>query len=585
MLLRAGQSDLYYQQKQTRHGEEEQAMQQPDLISQNQQAPPTAANAADTRRRSALALEIGVPGGILLLALLLRLWHLSALTDSYDEGVYLASLRAMHEGYSLFTPVFSSQPPFFLLSLSPFIWLFGPTFLAARGGVVLFSLIGVLAMYLLGRRLGGLWVGAAAALMLACDYLFLIQSQTIEAEGPSVALMIVAVAAAAYIGRYPWQAAALSGVATALATLEKLFAGTVIVPIALLFLGHLITYAQTQQGTSASSQPGAWRFKSRLEALRRREVRLRGLGRYIRLSLARAGLLAGAYLAGLVLTTTLVFLPYLGQLQAVYQQAIGFHLAAGESFASTLSQNLRLVLLNTTATYPLMLLTLLGFIVGLVRRRWHVLTAGAWTLAALLILLRQQPLFPHHLVLLIPGLALCAALGLMPAPKTFASDMMALQARLRRLLPSLSAQGARVALVGLPLLLLVGVLALNLRTNLDHPLGLPAADATRLVQVANDLRQFTTPQQTVITDDQYIAMLADRNVPPALVDTSAVRIETGYLTAAQVIAIAQQSQVGAILFYSGRFQQLSGFQTWVEQHFHLIKMYGDEQALYLRASP
>ncbi len=546
-------------------------MQQPDLISQNPQALPTAASAADTRRRSVLVLEIGVLAGILGLSLLLRLWHLSAVTDSYDEGVYLASLRAMHQGYGLFTPVFSSQPPFFLLSLSPFIWLFGPTFLAARGGVVFFSLIGVLAMYLLGRRLGGPWVGAAAALLLACDYLFLIQSQTIEAEGPSVALMTVAVAAAAYAGRYPWQAATLSGVATTLATMEKLFAVIVIVPIALLFLGHLISYAQAQRGTLPTGQSESKPFSPRLLLQRP--------------TLALAGLLAGAYLLGLVLTTALVFLPYLDQLPAVYQQVIGFHLAAGQSFASTLSQNFRLVLHNTTATYPLMLLALLGFIVGLLRRRWHVLTASAWTLAALLILLRQQPLFPHHLVLLIPGLALSAAIGLMPAPKTFAADLATLQTRLRRFLPSLGARQAFVISVGLPLLLVAGVLALNLRTNLDHPLGMPAADAARFSQIASDLRQFTTPQQAVITDDQYIAMLADRDVPPSLVDTSAVRIETGYLTTTQVIAIAQQPQVGAILFYSGRFQQLIGFQTWVEQHFRLAKTYGNGQALYLRASP
>jgi len=551
--------------------EEKPGMQQPDLISANQQTLPTLGDAAETHKRPSLVVELGVPAGILLLALVLRLWHLAAVTDNYDEGVYLASLRAIREGYGLFTPVFSSQPPVFLLSLSPFIWLFGPTFLAARSGVVFFSLIGVLAMYLLGRRLGGLWVGATAALLLAGDHLFLIQSQTIEAEGISVSLMIAAVAAAAYVERYPWQAAALSGVATALATLTKLYAIIAIVLIASLFLAHLITYAQPQQGTPPFSQPEGKPFSARLLLQRP--------------ALARAGMLVGVYLTGLVLTTLLVFLPYLGQLQTVYQQAIGFHLAAGTSFASTLGQNLRLVLLNTTAAYPLVLLALLGFIVGLARRRWQVLTAGAWTLAALLILLRQQPLFPHHLVLLIPGLALSAALGLMPAPKTFAREVIILQARPRRIFPALSRRQASMLSKGLPLSLIVGVLALNLYTTLNHPLGVSAADAARLAQVADDLRQFTTPQQTVITDDQYIAMLADRDVPPALVDTSAVRIETGYLTTTQVIAIAQQPQVGAILFYSGRFQQLSGFRTWVAQHFRLAKTYGAGQDLYLRSSP
>src|SRR5579859_5937204 len=161
--------------------------------------------AASGKQRLALHWEAVLLGGILLLALLLRLWHLSALTDNYDEGVYWSSLRAMRDGYGLFTPVFSSQPPFFLLSLYPLVALFGPTQFAARLGVVGFSLLGIAAMYLLARRLGGPWVAIAAALLLTCDYVYLLQSQTIEAEAPSVALMIVAVALAAYADRYPWQ--------------------------------------------------------------------------------------------------------------------------------------------------------------------------------------------------------------------------------------------------------------------------------------------------------------------------------------------------------------------------------------------
>src|SRR5690349_18147984 len=48
--------------------------------------------------------DLCLVGGILVLALSLRLWHLSALTDNYDEGVYWASLRALHAGNGLFTP-------------------------------------------------------------------------------------------------------------------------------------------------------------------------------------------------------------------------------------------------------------------------------------------------------------------------------------------------------------------------------------------------------------------------------------------------------------------------------------------------
>jgi hypothetical protein len=522
------------------------------------------------RSHQTILWEVALVGGVLLLALLLRLWHLSALTDNYDEGVYWASLRSLYNGDGLFSSVFSSQPPFFLLSLYPLVALLGPTQVAARLGVVCFSLLGVLAIYFLARRLGGRLAGFAAALLLACDYLYLLQSQTIDAEAPSVALIIVAMAAASYADDYPWQAAFISGVATSLANLEKLFAVAAIPPILCLFLGQLIAFERAQPVPPQQAALASSRFSCRRLPHRQ--------------TIKRAGLLGGAYLLGLSLATLAVFLPYLGQLSAVYQQAIAFHLAASRSFPSTLSQNLS-ILLGTHPVYPLALVGLLGFITGLIRRRWQVLTAAILVLAALVILLRQAPLFPHHLVLLIPGLVLAAAIGLAPMPGTLKEGGIASYKYLPGILPGWDAWGSKALLAGVPVLLLLGVVLLNLRYATDYPLGMPAADEARLLQVASDVQRLTTPQQQVITDDQYVAMLANRSVPPALVDTSAVRIATGYLTTAQMIAIAEQPQVSAILFYSGRFGNLPGFRSWVEGHFHLVRDYGNRQDLYLRSSP
>jgi hypothetical protein len=113
----------------------------------------------------------------------------------------------------------------------------------------------------------------------------------------------------------------------------------------------------------------------------------------------------------------------------------------------------------------------------------------------------------------------------------------------------------------------------------------PPVNAAQISQVASDLQRLTTPRQQIITDDQYIAALANRDVPPELVDTSDVRITTGYLTTGQVIAIAEQPQVGAVLFYTGRLDQLPGLRAWVAQHFRLARSYGGGQDLYLRAAP
>jgi hypothetical protein len=86
----------------------------------------------------------------------------------------------------------------------------------------------------------------------------------------------------------------------------------------------------------------------------------------------------------------------------------------------------------------------------------------------------------------------------------------------------------------------------------------------------------------VITDGQFLAALAGRNTPPSLVDTSSVRINTGYITAQQLIQEAQSSNVQAVLFYTGRLTQVHAFYTWVTQHYQLAHRYGKGSELWVK---
>jgi hypothetical protein len=101
--------------------------------------------------------------------------------------------------------------------------------------------------------------------------------------------------------------------------------------------------------------------------------------------------------------------------------------------------------------------------------------------------------------------------------------------------------------------------------------------------MASALRAATLPQDLVATDDQYVAGLADREVPPQLVDTSMVRIVSGYLTASQLESIITQLDVRVILFASGRFYLIPGFSAWVEANYTKIADFGDGNALYTKA--
>jgi hypothetical protein len=142
----------------------------------------------------------------------------------------------------------------------------------------------------------------------------------------------------------------------------------------------------------------------------------------------------------------------------------------------------------------------------------------------------------------------------------------------------------------LALLLIVVVSGLGLRDSrsylrTEHGRNMAATSNTNpQQQVVKDLQTYTQPNQLVITDSQFLVALAGRSTPPDLVDTSSVRVQSGYLTARQLITDAARPQVQAILFYTGRLRppQLAPFDTWVTTHYRLVRNYGNGNGLWIK---
>jgi hypothetical protein len=108
----------------------------------------------------------------------------------------------------------------------------------------------------------------------------------------------------------------------------------------------------------------------------------------------------------------------------------------------------------------------------------------------------------------------------------------------------------------------------------------PPASADAPVTAA--LRARIAPGTFVVTDDQFAAALAGRDVPPQLVDTSLVRVRSGDLTVDAVEAITDQPDVDGVLLASGRLAALPGFRAWVGERFPDVIDLGDGRTLYLR---
>jgi hypothetical protein len=494
-----------------------------------------------------------------VIALVLRVIPLQSASTDYDEGVYWQSLRAMSLGHPLFTSIFSSQPPFFLLSLSPiysfFALFLGQTLVAARLGIVLYSLIGLAAMYLAARSLGGRAVGLLALALLVADPFYLKESYTLQAEVPALAWALVAlalgVAAASAAGNRSHLLALAAGVALGLGILTKLFDVFMLVPIVLYLLAPSAQAAWSLEG-------GSLRFRGRQALISSGSAALPDVGLLV---------------AGCLLAIVLVLLPFAGNLGTVYDQVVHYHLSASQHAGHTLGYNIKLVLDNPME-YPLALLALVSAVMAVLQRWWILLVPVLWLLVTLAFLLKQQPLLDHDRLILVPPLVLIGSLIIWryrPQPAG-ASHLISPPVRVAL------ASGQvllRLSVAVVLLSLFIGVVGTH--RDIDSPL--PQAS----VEMASALRAATLPGDLVASDDQYIAGLADRNVPPELVDTSQVRILSGYLSASRLEALITHYDVRVLLFASGRFDMVPGFRSWVQANFTQIASFGDGRALYLKA--
>jgi hypothetical protein len=101
-----------------------------------------------------------------------------------------------------------------------------------------------------------------------------------------------------------------------------------------------------------------------------------------------------------------------------------------------------------------------------------------------------------------------------------------------------------------------------------------SADRASKLRAAAWLDTHTVSADTVVVDDQVIAVLAHRLVPPKLTDTSSVRCVSGYLPPAMLRAATQASQVKAILLTRAipANPECASYVSWLKQHYTVVRL-------------
>jgi len=434
----------------------------------------------------------------------------------YDEGVYWQSIRALARGEALFSSVFASQPPAFYYALLPF-GAARHSLAGLRVSVLVLGVIGLAATYLVGRLLAGPVAGLVAVLLAATSPLYLHQSAIVQADGPAVAVSMLAVAfallAARANGRSRDAIGIVTGLTFALATGFKLLGAVTLVPLAIVLL------------------PAS-----------------RGRGRLL------VTIAAGAFVGCVI-----VLLPAIEAPRAGLDQLVLMHLRAGGPGQGNLGDNLKLLLLHREV--PLELLAGLGVVVALLRRQSAIMMPLAWLTASVLAVLFYHPLFAHHLVMLSLALALVAAVGIAPDP-------------------DLPARGGKeVALLVVGLGLVVGTAAAGAMVEV-RDLQLALVPDRHNAEMVAAVRAVGRPGDFWISDNPYAVAAADRDVPGPLVDTSGQRTRAGLLTVADLEAARVRYQVKWVLVDSFRLDGVPGFREWLGGRFHAVENLGGRAVIY-----
>jgi hypothetical protein len=475
--------------------------------------------------------ETVILGAILVCAAFMRLVRLSGTSGDLDEGIRGIQLLLMSAGYRPMQEIYSSQGPLLLDMLYPLYRLFGETLGAARLAIGVYSLFGIVGVYVAARAVGGPVAGTVAALLLTFSPNYLRNSRQALAEVPALAPAILAVAAAFEYqrsGRRIWLV--VSGVLLGVALLIKPIVAAVVVPIALAAL----------LGPRISIRP-----------------------------LILVGLVSLAVVAAIVLMTGFA---------TVVDQMIDYRIKSRQVSGWSWSENLKVIRGSLIARdqYGLFALGGAGVALGLLMRPRFAIPQLGWILATAALLAFYAPLFPKHVVIAIPPLVVAAGAGI----------GLTWQALRDHRVIGMVAGFVLIAPVLLYAWSLPSIATLNIGfMNLDQ--SFEGQRFARTADIAATIAALTERDDFVVTDEPEQAFHAQRLVPPNLADPSTSRVRARELTGEAVVTAAEEYDVKLVALSSDRFRSLRNFRLWLDEHFEPVKVYGrggdSPQAIYLRA--
>lgn len=454
----------------------------------------------------------------------------------YDDGVYWQTALAIADGARPYTEVFHAQPPLFP-------WLVAQPFalLGAVGGetaarmlmtgfaVLLAASAAGMAAVLRGPRAGMLAALAVVAFPLLQRYSFQFGADLPAAALGGVALCLALRArTAGRPGRWWWWAG--SGAALCLAALVKLIVVVVVPSLALVLLT-----------TAAVGGSGWWAW--------------------LRRTAAATGCALGGF-AVAAAAALLVIRPG----RAAWDQVFAFHLRAAESASSPDV----IGMIDNTGDWGLPYFIAAGVggllalaLPGRAGGRADVAAIAVWAAAIVPYGYLHHPVFKHHVLLFVA-----------PAGALIVLGVAALWAAGRRAVRRFTGPRRRWA----------GAMAVVVAVAAGVWYTTHSTVAPVLADTSVEACLRALPRDVVlVSDDQAMLARAGLRTPPWLVDTSHVRIDSGWLTYAEITAAATAAD-GVLFARPRRIGKHPEVRQWAKEHFP-VRYTADRYELYVHAAP
>jgi hypothetical protein len=458
---------------------------------------------------------------VISLALRLLLLDNFRWENNYDSGLHGLLAQMLAAGYKPYAELFVSYPPLFVWSLQ-LPWLVWGRIEALQVVMIIYSLLGVLAVGFVAYRINGWLAGLLAASFLSLAGSYLAGSAQVMTEVPAISLATVAVAFsfAYYTGQRRPLLILASGLAMSASLMLKILMPFVLVLIPLIIL---------------------------LPELENKGKPLRSI---VRSSVMNLLLLA----AGLFVPVLVTFFLY--DARAMYNQVIAFRLDSRLAYVDEWTQNQRAVWTFLFVDNLPIALSMIWGIVLLRKKQWDkTRLIWLWLLLSILFATVHVPLRLKHLPLVLPPFTVLAGIGLAEGWH---------RARRFYVPAPLLARALTVVTV-----LLTLYYAGALRSQFVAYAGPVAPDLRYETQTVVDrLLRFTSPADCIVTDYPNLAFFARRLVPPSLSEVSSTRLESGYLGSDDLIEATGAYSCQVVAPVAGRLEHNTpDFMDWTRDHF------------------